>query len=87
MFPIEKMNHSENQSDLMQVLWNGKPEWVRPSSNVECLLTQQEWEDCLAGKAVISDSQGHEVHMTGALCKGDSLFLRYLKNQNSEKKT
>ncbi len=76
-----------NDSELIQVLWNGKPEWVRPGAKVESLLTEQEWEDCLAGHAIIKDSQGHEVHFTGALSKGDNLSLHYLKNSNLGKKT
>lgn len=73
--------------ELIQVQWNGKSEWVRPGAKVESLLSEEEWEDCLAGKAIISDTQGHEVHITGALSKGDQLVIHYLKNSNSEKKT
>ena len=71
--------------DNILVEWNGRLERVREGSKVEVLLTDKELEDCRNGLAIVKDSHGNEVGLTGTLTTGLRLLIFYLPVKSSKK--
>ena len=68
----------DKNPNLIQIYWKGKLEKVHPGAKVETLLSEIEWEACQNGTAVIKDSQGHEIGLSGALSAGNQLHIEYI---------
>ena len=70
-------------ANYIQIFWNGKQVKVRPGAKVESLLSEEEWESCQNGKAIILDSHGHETGISGSLTAGVQLHIEFIDNKKN----
>jgi len=66
---------SSDSNIFFSIEYNGKPVIVRVGTQAAQILSPEEWELCLSGKAYLVDQNGFEIGLNGALGKGQKLFL------------